>query len=823
MNAVIVSFIIVDGNWGQLFNNFNNLVLRLKQMFKWDFKNFFEKNRFGESFMNRALMSLLSTFLISISGTIIGTIISLIIAICSSYRVVKNKFINSICISILAILRTIPSFVFSLILIGYFGQSSLTLMISICLFTISITGRLYLEKIEHLNYKVYDSLRATGSTKTNAYIAGVMPEFTWNIFSVMFYAFETNIRYIAIIGGITKVGIGELINNNISLQRWDRVGFLLFLLVLFIVILESLIYLAKNYLLMDKDFIIGKNKEKNIIKKINKIKNMNNLKYYINIKYKFIKKNKQEIKKFKKTHKNNIRVNKLSFNSFIKNEPNIKKWFIYDQYFSIWVRLDKTYVTYFNKEVEILKNIEIESLKEMLVKLKENNKKLITPRYVNSKRPKNWVKRLIFFGIIFILFIYSLTNIKFVIMDKEIINSTNQSIKRIFNIDWKSLFMQTNKVSHSVISLIIETLATAVLGTFIGSLLAYFLGLLSSDTIVNFYVAKIFKFITIIIRAVPTYIYAIIFVSVIGLGPFNGSLAIAMGTMSMLTKYNREVFESINTKLISQLQATGFNFLQKFKYGVIPQTNSNVIAYIIYRFDINFKEVATLGLVGAGTLGYLLNAYFSLRWFEQFGALSFGIILFTFLMEWIAKMMREKIKYNKNPKLIDFIINKIRSLKYINYKFEELMFFKKSTLLFEESRAFYYYSNNEIFKEFKIRKKINNNVKNNELLINCINDYYKSNFKNYSEYKIYKLRVLKNIKNHRKDYLTEIKTTYKNKLKNNKTKFKIQIKELNNKEKVNNFTNEYKKELKNNKYSYKNIKNLLEWDINKYYINFKEL
>jgi phosphonate transport system permease protein len=109
----------------------------------------------------------------------------------------------------------------------------------------------------------------------------------------------------------------------------------------------------------------------------------------------------------------------------------------------------------------------------------------------------------------------------------------------------------------------LKLLSIAVVGTFIGAVIAYFLGMLSSEKIVNRYVARVFIVLTSIARAVPTYIYAILFIVLVGIGPFTGILALIMGTIGMLTKYNREQFDDINMKIIYQLEATGVNWFSK--------------------------------------------------------------------------------------------------------------------------------------------------------------------------------------------------------------------------------------------------------------------
>ncbi|QBQ07864.1 phosphonate transport system permease protein [Spiroplasma gladiatoris] len=781
LGLLIFSIYFIDGDWKQLINGFPKLFLRIKQMLTWDLKSYFVKNTFGESFIYTTFVSFLQTFLMSFAGTVIGIIIALFLAICACNKLTKNKFINNLCIFILGMFRTIPSFVFVLILIGYFGQNTFTVMLTIVIFSIALSGKLFLERLQQINYKIYSTLIATGSKKPNAFNSGIKPQLSVSIMSLLFYGLESNVKYVAIIGGISRIGIGQLISKNQSLQKYDRVGFILFNLMLCIVFLEALIYFLKKYVIKDKDFFVD-NKE---IEKLNKqIKNINlkkNKSYFIesHIKNKYLelinenKNNKvkvkerklamqKEIKKFKNDHKYNLKKDINDFKEFKEKNININKWFVYNDYFKCKVRRDKIFVTNFNAQVQELKKNHINNLNLEIKQIKHNLQKNLSISNYLQKEPKKYIKRVIV-GIIFLaLFIYSMTLIDFHIEPFAIINSTNKNILRMLNMDLSSLFLTNNIVSIPVIKLVFETISIAMLATFIGSIFAYIFALLSSETIVNFYIAKVFKGFTILIRVVPTYIYAIIFVSIIGLGPFNGAIALAIGSFSMLTKYSREAFEEIDTKLVSQLEATGFNFLQKFRYGIIPQTSSRIISYIVYRFDINFKEVTILGVVGAGNMGFVLVAYFNDGYFEQFGALMFGIIICTFLVEYLANILRQKIKDDKNPYLIDWIILKLKNKNFILYKTNEVLLFNKDGLSFDRSKALYSYTNKKLFaikKSNKINKKT--------ALLKAYQEVFSLNkYSNLTDFKKEYLKVYKLIKLHFKNYLKTLKKNYTNNLKN---------------------------------------------------------
>ncbi|WP_339034494.1 PhnE/PtxC family ABC transporter permease [Spiroplasma endosymbiont of Cantharis rufa] len=724
---IIFGFNMLETNWPEFFSSFGLFFERIGDLFKWDWEDFLKPDTVGIVFLNTALNSIFMTMITAFAGTIIGVLIAIPVAILAAGNIVNNKFINNTAKSFIAIFRTIPAFVYALIFVGYFGQTILTVTIVLSIFTFSITSKILFERIEHINTKIFISQQATGANKMRSFRSAVVPQISNHITSATFYALETNIRYISVIGGVTNYGIGKLIDNSRDNDDWSRVGFLLFLIVAVVILLEIIIYVLKKYILLDKDYILDEKKQKKYKTLIKKISRMNNINFYIryiiqkdlysslqvakqNKNYDLVKQIKHDLKnqrvEFLNEHHSKLKEDIISFEEFKKKNLNSKSWFIWDEKNSINVRIDRVYLTNFNFEVLKLKEEMRNTLDNSAILEHEIYLKNLTIDEVIKKNPKRYIKRLCLYFILFALFCYSLTFIEFSIESSQTIKDTNHNILEMFKINWLSLFIPYGYAPQSVIYLLFQTLSIAIVGTFIGAIIAYIFGILSSENIVNYYIAKFFVLITSIIRSIPTYIYAILFIALVGMGPFTATLAIAAGTVGMLTKYNREVFDDINLKVLYQLESTGLNKFQRFKYGVMPQTTSSVISYIIYRFDINFKEVAILGVVASGNMGYLLNSYFADKLFNEFGALLFGIILFTLLIEYISTTLRNKINLGINPKYIEKIILVIKHKNFAKYKANEVLGLSKDRMEFIQSEAYYAYINKQILQEAKTITKM---------------------------------------------------------------------------------------------------------------------
>ena len=106
-----------------------------------------------------------------------------------------------------------------------------------------------------------------------------------------------------------------------------------------------------------------------------------------------------------------------------------------------------------------------------------------------------------------------------------------------------------------------------------------------------------------ICRTVPELVFALLFVIAFGLGPVAGVLAVAIHTVGALGKLFAEVVENIDMKPVEGITAGGSSWPVAMRFGALPQTMSNFVSYTLLRFEINVREGAILGFVGAGGIG----------------------------------------------------------------------------------------------------------------------------------------------------------------------------------------------------------------------------
>jgi phosphonate ABC transporter permease subunit PhnE len=144
-------------------------------------------------------------------------------------------------------------------------------------------------------------------------------------------------------------------------------------------------------------------------------------------------------------------------------------------------------------------------------------------------------------------------------------------------------------------------------------------------------------------RSVESLVMAIVFVIWVGIGPFAGSLALALHTLAALAKLYSEQVESILPGPVEAVEATGANRLQTIVYAVIPQITSPYISFTMYRWDINVRMSTIIGFVGGGGIGFLLQQNINLLDYRGASAQMLAIAVVVALMDYISSVVRERM------------------------------------------------------------------------------------------------------------------------------------------------------------------------------------
>ncbi len=146
-----------------------------------------------------------------------------------------------------------------------------------------------------------------------------------------------------------------------------------------------------------------------------------------------------------------------------------------------------------------------------------------------------------------------------------------------------------------------------------------------------------------VLRTIPEMVWALIFVFMVGLGSFPGVLALGVHTGGVLGKLFGEVLEDVDTQPIESLQATGATRMQILFYGILPQVLPQFVAYTLYRWEVNIRVAAVLGLVGAGGLGQRIHIAISLFLENQLLTLIIAIYILVTIVDYLSAYLRRKV------------------------------------------------------------------------------------------------------------------------------------------------------------------------------------
>ena len=186
-----------------------------------------------------------------------------------------------------------------------------------------------------------------------------------------------------------------------------------------------------------------------------------------------------------------------------------------------------------------------------------------------------------------------------------------------------------------------ETLSIALLGTTIGALVALPVSLLAARNIVP---SGIFRFpvrrFLDSIRGVDTLIWALVWINVVGLGPFAGVLAIAVSDFGAFGKLFSEAIETADKKQVEGIRASGGSALHEIRFGLMPQVLPVIAGQVLYFIESNTRSATIIGIVGAGGIGLQLAEQIRVLEWQKVSFLILMILVAVAAIDWISNKLR---------------------------------------------------------------------------------------------------------------------------------------------------------------------------------------
>ncbi|MBU8541542.1 phosphonate ABC transporter, permease protein PhnE [Falsiroseomonas tokyonensis] len=189
-----------------------------------------------------------------------------------------------------------------------------------------------------------------------------------------------------------------------------------------------------------------------------------------------------------------------------------------------------------------------------------------------------------------------------------------------------------------------ETLAMAFLGTLLAALVALPLSFLGAgnvvaNTLARFTIRRSYDG----LRAVDSLVWALIFVSAVGMGPFAGILALAVPDTGMLAKVFAEALESAERRQVEGVRAAGGSRLQAIRFGLLPQAAPVMLAQVLYTFESNTRSATILGVVGAGGIGLALSDRIRINNWDQAAFIVLMILVAVGVIDWCSRRLRLRL------------------------------------------------------------------------------------------------------------------------------------------------------------------------------------
>ena len=190
----------------------------------------------------------------------------------------------------------------------------------------------------------------------------------------------------------------------------------------------------------------------------------------------------------------------------------------------------------------------------------------------------------------------------------------------------------------------IESLTMTVTATVAGVILSVPVALGAARNIAPVWLYGICRAIIAFARVFQEIIIAIFFVAMFGFGPFAGFLTLSLSTIGFLSKLLADDIEEIDPAQVEAVRATGAGFWQLIDYAVASQVMPRLIGLSMYRVDINFRESAVVGIVGAGGIGATLNTALDRYEFDAAAAILIIIIVIVMGCEYVSSIVRKRIQ-----------------------------------------------------------------------------------------------------------------------------------------------------------------------------------
>ncbi|NLR32024.1 phosphonate ABC transporter, permease protein PhnE [Levilactobacillus tujiorum] len=241
-----------------------------------------------------------------------------------------------------------------------------------------------------------------------------------------------------------------------------------------------------------------------------------------------------------------------------------------------------------------------------------------------------------------VIYTWAVTGLHFTGLQESAASVSQSIVHGLVQPDWAYVY---NGSGEDLVSLVLQTLAIAFLGTFISALISVpfafwaarggreWLHLRSGSG----------KIILTLIRTFPEIVLAIMFIKAVGPGSYAGVLAVSIHSIGMLGKLFSEAIENMDRGADEAIMSAGGNSGQIFVLATLPTILPEFISYTLYRFEIAVRSASILGMVGAGGIGTPMIFAIQTRNWPRVGIILLGIVLMVLVIDTLSEQLRKRL------------------------------------------------------------------------------------------------------------------------------------------------------------------------------------
>ena len=194
---------------------------------------------------------------------------------------------------------------------------------------------------------------------------------------------------------------------------------------------------------------------------------------------------------------------------------------------------------------------------------------------------------------------------------------------------------------------LLETLKIAFIATVFGMLISYPIALMAAENLSPAWISYPARALLAALRSLPSILWAVLFVIMVGLGPLAGIMAMTLYTVGYLGKLQYEVIEGVAQPQLDASRAMGHGWLERSFGVILPESANNLISQAVFMFEYNFRHGTVIGIVGAGGIGYYINLYLKFLQYDKVFAYVIVIFIVVLVLDILSKFARSLFNDDK--------------------------------------------------------------------------------------------------------------------------------------------------------------------------------